>query len=77
MARSSSSLAQGELAFALCPKCYRTVPRASGERYCPNDGSPYVTACQACAKTITSPQARYCVRCGHLLTATAQEEAPW
>ncbi|WP_423775865.1 double zinc ribbon domain-containing protein [Allomeiothermus silvanus] len=50
--------------YRLCPRCFRAVPAASEERYCPNDGTPLLLACPRCQAPITSPYARYCVVCG-------------
>lgn len=52
------------LSYALCPRCFRAVPEAAGERYCPNDGVRLLTRCPACGAVIRSPYARFCVRCG-------------
>jgi hypothetical protein len=50
--------------YRLCPRCFRAVPAASGERHCANDGSRLLEACPSCGVDITSPYARYCVACG-------------
>jgi hypothetical protein len=50
--------------YRLCPRCFRAVPEASAEVYCPNDGVKLLTTCPACAAPITSPYSRFCVRCG-------------
>lgn len=50
--------------YRLCPRCARAVPSTSGERYCANDGARLLDACPQCHAPITSPYARYCVRCG-------------
>lgn len=54
--------------YRLCPRCGRAVPTTSGERYCANDGARLLDACPNCGASITSPYARYCVRCGADLT---------
>jgi hypothetical protein len=50
--------------YRLCPRCFRAVPEASEELYCPNDGVKLLTTCPACSAPITSPYSRFCVRCG-------------
>ncbi|CAN5570810.1 hypothetical protein BH24DEI1_BH24DEI1_14480 [soil metagenome] len=50
--------------YRLCPRCFRAVPEAAGEVYCPNDGTRLLAACPACSAPITSPYSRFCVRCG-------------
>ena len=55
------------LSYLLCPKCQRTLPAASKERYCPNDGSRMLTACPHCNAAITSPYSRFCTACGEKL----------
>lgn len=50
--------------YRLCPRCGRAVPVASGEKYCPNDGQRLLETCPRCGAKITSPYARFCVRCG-------------
>lgn len=62
-----------ELQFALCPRCFRAVPRHSGEHYCSNDGLRLLLACPACAAPIRSPVARYCTQCGANLTEPPAE----
>lgn len=52
------------VAYRLCPRCFRAVPVASGEKYCPNDGTRLLEACPRCQAPITSPYARFCVVCG-------------
>lgn len=54
--------------YRLCPRCARAVPLSSGERYCANDGARLLEACPNCHAAITSPYARFCVRCGADLT---------
>jgi hypothetical protein len=50
--------------YRLCPVCYRAVPAALDEKFCPNDGTKMLEVCQKCKTPITSPYARYCVKCG-------------
>jgi predicted amidophosphoribosyltransferase len=50
--------------FRLCPRCFRAVPLASGERYCTNDGEWMLEACPGCEARIASPYARFCGNCG-------------
>jgi hypothetical protein len=57
------------LTYLLCPKCQRTVPTASEERYCPNDGSRMLAACPHCNTSIKSPYSRFCTACGKKLLA--------
>lgn len=52
------------LAYRLCPRCARAVPSTSEERYCANDGTRLLEVCPQCGAPITSPYARFCVRCG-------------
>jgi hypothetical protein len=52
------------VAYRLCPRCFRAVPEASAEAYCPNDGVKLLTTCPACSAPITSPYSQFCVRCG-------------
>lgn len=59
------------VSYRLCPSCFRAVPEAAGEVYCPNDGPRLLTACPACGAPILSPYGRFCVRCGRNL---AEEE---
>lgn len=59
------------LAYRLCPRCLRAVPTTSGERYCANDGIRLLDTCAQCGAPITSPYARFCVRCGHDLTRSS------
>ncbi len=61
----------GPLRYRLCPRCARAVPHRSGERYCPNDGARLMDACPQCWSPITSPYARFCVRCGTDLMSLA------
>ncbi|CAM3831494.1 zinc ribbon domain-containing protein [Deinococcus frigens] len=67
-----SAPASPPLAYRLCPRCARAVPATSGERYCANDGTRLMDACPQCRAPITSPYARFCVRCGTDLTPPAQ-----
>lgn len=60
--------------YRLCPRCARAVPTTSGERYCANDGTRLLNACPECHAPITSPYARYCVRCGHDLSHAARPQ---
>jgi predicted amidophosphoribosyltransferase len=53
-----------EATYRLCPHCLRAVPSASGEHFCSNDGQRLLEACPGCARTITSPFARFCTGCG-------------
>jgi len=48
----------------LCPRCARTVPIRSGERYCINDGSWLLEACPLYGSAITNPYTRFCGCCG-------------
>lgn len=50
--------------YYLCPRCFRAVPAAAGERYCPNDGTLLLTRCSGCGAGIGTPYARYCKACG-------------
>ena len=52
------------LIYRLCPRCARAVPGSSAERYCANDGTRLLEVCPQCGAPITSPYARFCVRCG-------------
>jgi hypothetical protein len=52
------------ITYRLCLKCYRAVPISSGELYCANDGERLLETCPGCGTGITSPYARYCVKCG-------------
>jgi len=52
------------VAYRLCPHCFRAVPEASDEVYCPNDGVKLLTTCPACSLPIASPYSHFCVRCG-------------
>lgn len=62
------------LEYALCPKCWRAVPKQTGEQFCPNDGTPLLSACPHCQAPITSPYARYCTRCGQALFKQIHQE---
>ncbi|WP_409013516.1 double zinc ribbon domain-containing protein [Deinococcus sp.] len=53
--------------YMVCPRCGRTLPSHSLERYCPHDGTQLVGQCPDCHADITSPYARYCTRCGRTL----------
>ncbi len=65
------------LKYALCPQCFRAVPVQSGERFCPNDGAPMVTACPVCGASIAGPYARHCTQCGtELLESGAPPPVP-
>ena len=59
--------------YHLCPHCFRAVPQAAGEVYCPNDGTLLLTACPRCGAPITSPYSRFCVRCGHTYAPRAEK----
>jgi hypothetical protein len=59
------------LAYHLCPRCLRAVPRRSGERYCVNDGERLLEVCPACHAPILSPYAHFCAACGHPFSASA------
>jgi DNA-directed RNA polymerase subunit RPC12/RpoP len=52
------------LFFRLCPRCARTVPGKSNERYCINDGQELLERCPVCQARITNPYAQHCGRCG-------------
>lgn len=54
-----------QMVFHLCPRCFRSVPSATREMYCPNDGSPMLVACPQCQHPITLPHARFCSACGY------------
>ena len=56
--------AEEDLRFRLCPRCFRAVLLASGERYCTNDGERMLEACSGCGARIASPYARFCGECG-------------
>ena len=56
--------------YHVCPHCLRATPARAGERYCPNDGTPMVTRCEACCSPLTSPYDRYCKECGAALLPT-------
>ncbi|WP_019588401.1 double zinc ribbon domain-containing protein [Deinococcus apachensis] len=56
------------LTYRLCPHCARAVPGHSAEFYCANDGTRLLEVCPQCGAPITSPYARFCVRCGANLT---------
>lgn len=58
----------GRVHYHLCPHCLRAVPEAAGEVYCPNDGTPLLSACPHCDAPISSPYARFCVVCGRAYT---------
>lgn len=62
------SVETSRIAFCLCPNCFRAVPEAAGEHYCTNCGTPMRSACQVCNSPITSPEARFCGKCGSSLT---------
>lgn len=64
------------LTYRLCPRCARAVPAGSGERYCVNDGTELLSACPWCAAPITSPYARFCTRCGTVLTRSSPTDNP-
>jgi hypothetical protein len=63
------------VAYHLCPRCWRAVPVASSEHYCPNDGASLLTACPRCDAPILSPYSRFCVQCGCDF-AIKEERAP-
>jgi hypothetical protein len=52
------------LSYHLCIECQRAVSAASGEVYCPNDGTKMLTGCPHCGAGITSPYSRFCAACG-------------
>ena len=52
------------LAYRLCPRCFRAVPAASGERFCVNDGEKLLTRCPKCQAAIGTPFTRFCAGCG-------------
>lgn len=58
----------GLVHYHLCPRCFRAVPEAAKEVYCPNDGTLLLTACPNCNAPITSPYSHFCVACGHAYT---------
>lgn len=63
--------AEQPLSYHVCPRCLRATPSAAGEKYCPNDGSPMLTACPRCAQPILAPYGEYCANCGtQLVTMT-------
>lgn len=59
------------LTYRLCAHCARTVPTASGEQFCVNDGLRMLDACPVCSVAITSPYARFCAVCGAAFTSAA------
>ena len=62
--------------FHLCPSCFRAVPAAAGEHYCPNDGTALLSACPACDAPIASPYAMYCIECGRPFALATPSESP-
>jgi hypothetical protein len=60
------------LTYLLCPKCQRTLPVTSKERYCPYDGSRMLCACPPCGAEINSPYSRFCTNCGETLLEDGQ-----
>lgn len=62
--RTLEPVSSPEIAFRVCPRCVRAVPLRSEEHFCANDGTRLIDRCPACAAPITSPYARFCVRCG-------------
>ena len=62
--------------FHLCPRCFRAVPAAAGEHYCPNDGTALLSACPACDAPIASPYAHFCIACGHPFALVTLTERP-
>ncbi len=51
--------------FRICLVCGRSVPLASGEKYCINDGQRLLEKCPKCQAKITSPYARFCPQCAY------------
>lgn len=62
--------------FRLCPSCFRAVPAAAGEHYCPNDGTALLSACPECDAPIATPYAHFCSACGHPFALATRSDNP-
>jgi hypothetical protein len=70
-ASDTDALTETDLFFRLCPRCTRTVPGRSKERYCINDGEPLLESCPVCRTRITNPYGRHCAACGFEFTPSS------
>jgi hypothetical protein len=53
-----------ETHYRLCPKCHRSVPTTTEERFCANDGVRMLDSCPRCQTAIRIPETHFCANCG-------------